>query len=494
MSYASSAIKRLSNEYRRLQKPENRVREYFAAPLEENIFEWHFTLRGPGGDNNSLPYKDGIYHGALIFSRSYPLEPPDILFITRSGRFAVREKICSTISSYHKELWQPTYDIALTLTALRHFMAQEDEFGLGAFPKSMVPLETKEEWARETWSFQCSICGRATRDVWETEMKMYPEISPDKEAQVPKLPQPRATANPDGAKPQQVAPTSPLPSATSPSPSLSPPQSPSSATADATGRVPEAAAAPGAPQNYKATEGTQPSPTIAPSTPTPPSPSGATATPPPATSGALAAVGCSDTPTSQTSPPDPPAAATLDANAFMSPTPADDDAPHTFSSAAHQHKEEGGAPVTEEGAMSKDNDALADFTHVNLTGVVRAPTIPASGGTEPARLYDVPLESPVGETLQSEADLAAAAAPGNMAPPVTPGVGDDAGTTAGTGPPTSLPVDTTDPPQRAQRVVFCVNFMEVSIPLRMLDRVIIFSFLLVVLILLRRGLCGLLTI
>ena len=194
MSYASSAIKRLSNEYRQIQKQENRVSDYYVAPLEENIFEWHFTLRGPAGDDNDSPYKDGLYHGVLLFSRSYPLEPPDIMFFTRSGRFATNEKICSTISSYHKELWQPTYDVALTLIALRHFMAQEDEFGVGAFPKNMVSVEAKLAWAKETWSFKCSVCGRSTKEDWETEMQPYPETSAEKEALVPKLPSAAAAA------------------------------------------------------------------------------------------------------------------------------------------------------------------------------------------------------------------------------------------------------------------------------------------------------------
>ncbi|KPI84031.1 putative ubiquitin-conjugating enzyme [Leptomonas seymouri] len=193
MSYASSAIKRLSNEYRQLQKPENRVCDYHVAPLEENIFEWHFTLRGPAGHDNSLPYREGLYHGAVIFSRSYPLEPPDIIFFTKNGRFSTNVKICSTISSFHPELWQPTYDVALTMTALKHFMAQEDEIGLGALLQKEVSLDDKVTWAKESWSFSCRTCGRTTRGDWETEMQMYPETALEKIALVPAL-SPPATA------------------------------------------------------------------------------------------------------------------------------------------------------------------------------------------------------------------------------------------------------------------------------------------------------------
>ncbi|CBZ23450.1 putative ubiquitin-conjugating enzyme [Leishmania mexicana MHOM/GT/2001/U1103] len=461
MSYASSSIKRLSNEYRSLQKPENRVREYYVAPLEDNIFEWHFTLRGPGGDDNSLPYKDGIYHGALIFSRSYPLEPPDIIFFTRSGRFAVREKICSTISSYHKELWQPTYDIALTLTALRHFMAQEDEFGVGAFPKNMIALETKEAWAKETWSFTCTTCGMATKDVWETEMKMYPEISPEKEAQVPKLPPPpppplaaaapaSATANPEDPKPKQDAPDTPPSSPASP-PSTSPSSTllPSPAAADAS----ETAAKPaGAPQNHHASKDTQSSPALPPSAPTsPPSP-----------------------PLGPTTTPRPPAAdtvtpTTVHASALQSPTPGVHDAPHTPSSAAHEHTAKTGASIEEEGAVSEGADPLACFTDVSPARVVRTPVMTAPPPPAPAAADATPL------VTSAVTDSVVA--------------GDVAGASASPLSPTAAAVA---PPQFAQRVVVGVNIMEVSIPLRVLDRAIILSFLLAALILLRRGLCGLL--
>ncbi|AYU75999.1 ubiquitin-conjugating enzyme, putative [Leishmania donovani] len=462
MSYASSAIKRLSNEYRRLQKPENRVREYYIAPLEENIFEWHFTLRGPGGDDNSLPYKDGIYHGALIFSRSYPLEPPDILFFTRSGRFAVREKICSTISSYHKELWQPTYDIALTLTALRHFMAQEDEFGVGAFPKSMIALETKEVWAKETWSFTCSTCGMATKDVWETQMKMYPETSPEKEAQVPKLPPPppaapaaSATAKPEDAGEKQDAPDTASSPAPPPSASPSSTLSPSPAAADASETAAKAAAAPDAPQSHNAPKGTPSSPAFA-----------------------STAVG---------------------ATAPQSPTPGVHDTLHTPSPAGHERTAKSGASIKEEGAMSEDDDALSCFTDVSPARVVRAPVMavpppPPPAAAEPDRLYDMHLESLVRDTPRSEAGLAAAAA-ADATPPVTSAVADGvvaADVAGASASPLSTAVAAVAPPQFAQRVVFGVNIMEVSISLRLLDRAIIVSFLFVVLILLRRGLCGLL--
>lgn len=202
MAYASSAIKRLASEQRSMMKQENRVCDFYAAPLESNIFEWHFTIRGPQDAN--LPYAKGLYHGALVFSRAYPFEPPDIIFFTNNGRFELHTKICSTISSFHKEMWQPSYDIPFTLTALRLFMGQESEIGIGAISKGNVSKAEKEKLAEQSWNYTCQGCGCKVRELWETQMKMYPETSPEKEAAVPAPPPSNSSDTATGATAEEA--------------------------------------------------------------------------------------------------------------------------------------------------------------------------------------------------------------------------------------------------------------------------------------------------
>lgn len=534
MSYASSAIKRLSNEYRHLQKPENRVREYFVAPLEENIFEWHFTLRGPGGDDGSLPYKDGIYHGALIFSRSYPLEPPDIVFFTRSGRFSVHEKICSTISSYHKELWQPTYDVALTLTALRHFMAQEDEVGVGAFRKNMVPHATKVEWAADTWHFRCEACGRATAEVWETEMKMHPEISPEKEAQVPKLPPPQqlsaadaetptppategadaeeAAASAAADEPQDAASAAPAAAATVEEP-------PASATAadaeaaDAAAAVTDEAAATQLVRTSVESEAVAAEEAEVCTGEAPPSPP------------APAAV---STASNEVPPPPPPAAPAAAATAAAL---VDSAAPSVEPRPAHPHavpsdpaEPPPAVPVAEVGAHHATAAADLDFADVTPARVVRAPLIaeprpaPATANTTTTRSIECIRFAPmIRELLRREQEEETAVPPASSAPPATapaPQVrsSERASTTAAPveamptiadapasapGPAPLQPPEAVDAHQQLQQqqqqhaltIVFGVRPLQARLSLRALDRAIAWSFALVMLILVRRGLC-----
>lgn len=53
---------------------------YFAQPLEENLFEWHFTILGPSGTD----FEGGLYHGRIILPTEYPMKPPSIILLTVS--------------------------------------------------------------------------------------------------------------------------------------------------------------------------------------------------------------------------------------------------------------------------------------------------------------------------------------------------------------------------------------------------------------------------
>lgn len=52
--------------------------EYFAKPLDDNLFEWHFTVKGPP----STEFQDGLYHGRILLPTQYPMQPPNIILLT----------------------------------------------------------------------------------------------------------------------------------------------------------------------------------------------------------------------------------------------------------------------------------------------------------------------------------------------------------------------------------------------------------------------------
>ena len=71
----TTAVKRLMREAIELKDP---TPMYFAQPLEENLFEWHFTILGPGGTD----FEGGLYHGRIILPTEYPMKPPSIIMLT----------------------------------------------------------------------------------------------------------------------------------------------------------------------------------------------------------------------------------------------------------------------------------------------------------------------------------------------------------------------------------------------------------------------------
>lgn len=98
--------------------------DYTATPLDDNLFEWHFTLRGPPGESagggtssSGGVYSEGMYHGRIVLPPTYPLRPPSFRFLTPSGRFETNREICLSISGHHEETWQPAWGLRTALVA-----------------------------------------------------------------------------------------------------------------------------------------------------------------------------------------------------------------------------------------------------------------------------------------------------------------------------------------------------------------------------------------
>jgi len=144
------AVRRIMADVKELaQHPSSR---YSAEPLEDNFFEWHFTIRGPAGSD----FEGGIYHGRILLPPEYPLKPPNIVFLTRNGRFEVGTKICLSISAHHEESWQPAWGVRTMLEAIISFMPSE---GAGAIGALEWTKEERQKCARESLVFQCPVCG-----------------------------------------------------------------------------------------------------------------------------------------------------------------------------------------------------------------------------------------------------------------------------------------------------------------------------------------------
>jgi len=145
----SPAVKRLMREALEMSEATS---DYSAAPLEENLFEWHFTVRGP----DDSEFQGGIYHGRIIVPAEYPMKPPDIILLTPNGRFEVGKKICLSISGHHPETWQPSWSIRTALLAIIAFMPSPGQGTIGSLDYT---ADERRALARRSRSWSCQQCG-----------------------------------------------------------------------------------------------------------------------------------------------------------------------------------------------------------------------------------------------------------------------------------------------------------------------------------------------
>jgi ubiquitin-conjugating enzyme E2 J1 len=152
--------------------------DYHAAPLETDLFEWHFTIRGPPAPS---AFEGGIYHGRIVLPPAYPLKPPSFRFLTPSGRFEVNREICLSISGHHEESWQPAWGIRTALVAIRSFMDTDAKGQLGGMDAGEA---VRRKMAKESKEWRCASCGRGNAEV----MKEQEEAAAGEESRTEEVP------------------------------------------------------------------------------------------------------------------------------------------------------------------------------------------------------------------------------------------------------------------------------------------------------------------
>lgn len=151
----STSVKRLMREAVEMKNP---TELYYCQPIEDNLFEWHFTIRGP----ISTEFEQGIYHGRILFPVEYPMKPPSIILLTESGRFKTNEKICLSISGHHAETWTPTWGVRTALLAIIGFMETPGEGALGSL--DYTPDE-RRILAKRSQTYVCPKCDIANNEI-----------------------------------------------------------------------------------------------------------------------------------------------------------------------------------------------------------------------------------------------------------------------------------------------------------------------------------------
>jgi len=167
----SPAVKRLMREAIELK---DATSDYYAQPLPDNLFEWHFTVRGP----SDTEFEGGVYHGRIILPTEYPMKPPHIIVLTPNGRFEVGKKICLSISGHHPESWQPSWSIRTALLAIIGFMPTPGQGTIGSLD---YPKSERIKLAKKSVTFVCPECndGRPVAELLKTPDPEAPSITED---------------------------------------------------------------------------------------------------------------------------------------------------------------------------------------------------------------------------------------------------------------------------------------------------------------------------
>ncbi|TRM61733.1 ubiquitin-conjugating enzyme/RWD-like protein [Schizophyllum amplum] len=161
----NSAIKRIMQEARELANDPST--DYCAAPLEDDIFEWHCTMRGPP----DTEFEGGIYHFKITLPSEYPFRPPSIVMLTPNGRFELNTKICISFTNYHEELWQPAWGVRTAIIGLQGFFPLKGTSAQGLGAVEYPPSERKR-LAKLSREWTCPQCQQRNVDL-------LPDASPD---------------------------------------------------------------------------------------------------------------------------------------------------------------------------------------------------------------------------------------------------------------------------------------------------------------------------
>ena len=145
------SLKRIQKEFQNMINDPSE--DFYANPIKDDMFCWHFTIRGPP----DTEFEGGLYHGIIKLPMSYPNRPPSIMFLTPNGRFDVNMDVCLSMTRYHKEEWQAAWTIRSMLEAIiAFFPVKEEHNAIGALDSS---VESRKYFAKLSVKYKCDICG-----------------------------------------------------------------------------------------------------------------------------------------------------------------------------------------------------------------------------------------------------------------------------------------------------------------------------------------------
>ncbi|XP_059056377.1 ubiquitin-conjugating enzyme E2-17 kDa-like [Achroia grisella] len=113
------ALKRIKRELQDIRR--DPPSHCSAGPRGDNLFHWHATIMGP----DDSPYQGGIFFLNIHLPKSYPFEPPKVVFKTRIYHPNINSTgiICLDIL---RSKWSPALTISKVLLSICSLLCDPD--------------------------------------------------------------------------------------------------------------------------------------------------------------------------------------------------------------------------------------------------------------------------------------------------------------------------------------------------------------------------------
>ncbi|KAG2676233.1 hypothetical protein I3843_12G043400 [Carya illinoinensis] len=113
---------RLFKEYKEVQREKMADPDIQLVCDDSNIFKWTALIKGP----SETPYEGGIFQLAFAVPEQYPLQPPQVRFLTKIFHPNVHFKTGEICLDILKNAWSPAWTLQSVCRAIIALMAHPE--------------------------------------------------------------------------------------------------------------------------------------------------------------------------------------------------------------------------------------------------------------------------------------------------------------------------------------------------------------------------------